>query len=191
MVMTEKKVDDVLTLDLGVDGTLVKLLDSDLDMRSSLLVGKDGSLKWAANYDKEQQLDGYHIEWDEDEKLKSITSFCHGKQEGKSYLFEKGEVIRVAEYSGGELVSSKDDCLVLAKARTKEIPNIVNSVLKPYAKTLKEIKRESRVNGEGKMSGTVVNDQAVKAGVSLKKPVDTKTLQGMVASRVLDDFLNS
>ena len=191
MVMAEKKIDNVVTRDLGNDGMHAELRDSDFALRSAISVRKDGLLQRAATYDKEEQFDGYHIEWDKDEKLMSIRSFSHGKQEGKTYLFDKGDVVQVDDYSRGEKVSSENSRIVLAKARTKEIPNIVDSVLHPYEKTLKEIKQKSRINAEKERSGVVVNDQAIEAGVSLKKPVDTKTLQGMIADKVLDDFMNS
>lgn len=189
--MVKGRTDEVVVLDLGVDGKHAELRDSDYALLSAISVGKDGLLQRAATYDKQEEFDGYHIQWDKDEKLASIRSFSHGKQEGKTYLFDKGDVVQVDYYSRGEKVSSENSRIVLAKARTKEIPNIVDSVLHPYEKTLKEIKQKSHINAEKERSGVVVNDQAIEAGVSLKKPVDTKTLQGMIADKVLDDFMNS
>ena len=127
---------------------------------------------------------GTEIEWDFDgfkTELSSIKNFSEDKQDGKTYLFEDGNVVQVDEYANGELVSSKNDRVTLAKARLIEIPNILaQAEVNQHKENLmdkenldeeeKQIRRDAwKMN---RLSGTVLNDKAVKAGVHLKTPRD-------------------
>lgn len=137
---------------------------------------------------------GVEIEWDYDgfnTELLSIKNFSEDKQDGKTYIFENGVVALVEEYAKGELISSKNDRATLAKARLIEIPEIMKQAqVNKYKEDLmekeklSEDKRQAYRDAEklSSLSGTVLNDKAVKAGIKINVPRDNKTVALYVAA---------
>ncbi|MBQ8465054.1 MAG: hypothetical protein IJ545_03500 [Alphaproteobacteria bacterium] len=155
---------------------------------------EQGSLERVTNY-KDDKKQGFEVNCDWwTNSIEEIKTFSEDKQDGKTYLFEDGDVVQVDEYSKGELVSSKNDRLTLAKARIKEIPKILEQVCDGAANSKEKEKIRNQMQYRGyklEPSGVVINDEAVKEGVSLQKPVKTEKLQQMISDKLLDDFLNS
>lgn len=137
---------------------------------------------------------GVEIEWDYDgfnTELLSIKNFSEDKQDGKTYIFENDVVALVEEYAKGELISSKNDRVTLAKARLIEIPEIMKQAqVNKYKEDLMEKEklsediRQAYRDAEklSSLSGTVLNDKAVKAGIKINVPRDNKTLAFSVAA---------
>ena len=138
---------------------------------------------------------GVEIEWDNDgfnTELSSIKNFSEDKQDGKTYIFENGVVALVEEYAKGELISSKNDRATLAKARLIEIPEIMKQVqVNKYKEDLMEKEKLSEDKKQAyrdaeklsSLSGTVLNDKAVEAGIKLNVPRDNKTVALYVAAK--------
>lgn len=138
---------------------------------------------------------GAEIEWNFDgfkTWLNSIKNFADDKQEGKTYLFENGNVVQVDEYVRGELVSSKNDHVTLAKARLIEIPNILTQAeVNQHKEDLmnkenldeeeKQIRRDAWKMS--RLSGTVINDKAIQTGVHIETPHDSEYLAVAIAHK--------